>query len=343
MRYSINGITFNVEELKSVKLDQLKESSILDAHLFFQPVKAMKPILLLKAGDIVEAEFLEKYKTQNIESLCSLPLSAGQSNYQECFSRFTNAENEIERQIVAQEIVELFMNDFYLENENISFLSYSKFCFEYFYSLPTKVATNLSSKSLVLFSRAHLCASLGIMTCLVNKIVDPAFLKDFYNVIFCMDIGLLDEGELSYSVLDACERERVSHGGIDFLKNQKRPQREIDLFINHPRRSVAILEKYKSYFNSPEIIDFIKYHHEKADGSGFPDKIPYDSITNIETFLNFSDFIIPFRSIDYFIGDGRSIIKDAFDSLEKEKSREIEKKVFEKYNKVIIWKQGDAA
>jgi HD-GYP domain-containing protein (c-di-GMP phosphodiesterase class II) len=55
----------------------------------------------------------------------------------------------------------------------------------------------------------------------------------------------------------------------------------------HP---VAGSEVLKDYANiSPEILDAVRHHHEYLDGSGYPDALCADSITDVVRILTISD------------------------------------------------------
>lgn len=49
-----------------------------------------------------------------------------------------------------------------------------------------------------------------------------------------------------------------------------------DLIEKHPKRGVAIVKSVRSI--DPDVLDFIHHHHERYDGTGYPDKLKGDDI-----------------------------------------------------------------
>lgn len=317
MTYTVNGITFSKEELVTISLDEIKVNTISRSHLFYLSPGAKNAFLLVRAGDLVEQEFIDKYKAKGLQSVYELHVAELEDiqAYKDLFKSLETSKNEKERQIIAQSIAKKFGQDYWQESEK-SILSFTLTCYEHFYKFDPSVIQKLQEKSMTLYSRAILGSAISVMTCFVHRICDPYFIKDLYNSVFVMDYGLLEADEFTYTLAFACETERNNPGqGLNYLIENKRSKEEQELFLNHPIISSNFAAKNLEIFFNPEIVDVIKYHHEKVDGSGFPEGFSYSAMSDFETFLMFSDYIIPFGEHIFQKGDGRFVIKKAFSFL----------------------------
>jgi putative nucleotidyltransferase with HDIG domain len=70
-------------------------------------------------------------------------------------------------------------------------------------------------------------------------------------------------------------------------KPDRLDDRERALIETHPAVGFEILKKNSSV--SPEILDAVRHHHEYLDGSGYPDALCADSISDIVRILTISD------------------------------------------------------
>lgn len=316
MSFEVNGITFSKEELAIIAMKDLKIGSISHVHLFFIPASGKSAFLILRAGDYIDQEFVDKYTHKGMSSFHALEVAKTEeiSLYRSLFASLKNTMNEKERLRFSQNILKQFGTDFWKDSQ-VSILSYSLTCFEQFYNLPDNVVEKYKNTSLTLYSRAMISASMSIITCFAHRITDLAFIKDLYNAIFALDYGLLEEESFSYAVISACEAERNAPGtGIVKLQSINRSAAEITFFRNHPTKSAEFIETMKDRFQNPEVIDIIRYHHEKGDGSGFPNEISYSGISDIETFQMFCDYIVPFNEHIYKKGDG-AVLRQEFEKL----------------------------
>lgn len=71
------------------------------------------------------------------------------------------------------------------------------------------------------------------------------------------------------------------------LSEHKLTQEEIYIVHQHPKRSVLIAEH--NYIHNPYIIDAIMHHHERYDGSGYPDQLREKQISKFATILAICD------------------------------------------------------
>ncbi|MCO4753764.1 MAG: hypothetical protein KC478_04745 [Bacteriovoracaceae bacterium] len=317
MQYSVKGITFSKEDLLTVKLKDIRVDSVSPCHLFafFKD----RPILMLRAGDYVEKEFIDKYRGRGVESFHSLDIANPDNGhkYKLLFNQIDRSVNERQKRQAKDELVKVFAQDYWKKSDK-SFLSFVSACFDEFYNLPEEVITELQTSSVTLYSRALLTSSICAMNCIIHSILDLSFIRDLYNASFLMDYGLVSGGDFNYLMSQACEKERNLPGsGLKFLEERTDALKESNAFFNHPIVSAQMAQKFKDSFTNPEVIEHIRFHHEKIDGSGFPGGLSYASLSDSETLLMFGDNMTPFEEHIFKRGDGAVIVKEAFSKLEE--------------------------
>ena len=316
MQFKIDGLTFSKDDLTTVTLESLEVNSISGAHLYFKLPNGQL-MVLLRAGDLLTKEFINEYKEKGIESFYAYEVSNTEivEEFTLLFKKLLNSKNEIERQQVGEQIIHAFADHFWLSSDE-SYLCFIQACYKTFFLLDIENIETLHAKSVVLYSRAIVASSFCVINCLMNRIVDSYFIKDLYSAVMLMDYGLIHNSGISFSVLKACEYERNNPGaGVLYLDQKALSDNEKETFIQHPKMSAAFLEGQKHLFFNKEIVDIILYHHEKSDGTGFPFNIPYSSMTDMETFITFSDNIVAFKEYRFFKGDNKEIIQGAIEEL----------------------------
>lgn len=315
MEFNVKGIIFSKEDLETIPLDSLKLNAISPAHLFIF-IKE-KPFLMLRAGDLITAEFLEKYQSKGLTSFYNLPVLNKElyDDFAISFKRLKSLKKRSERLKITEEIFQKFASSYWLESEE-SFLNFAMAAYDVFYHLPVDCIQELQEKSQILYARALLGSSITVLNAMLDKIDDFDYLKDLFNTCFLMDIGLIQNGDFNYLMAKACEYERNHPGtGLSWLKSHPNNSYEGDIFYKHPQSSYNVAKKYQDTFRYPEIIEYILYHHEKTDGSGFPQGISFSGMAYNEVYLMLADYMVPFGEHIFQRGDGYSVIKKSFDSL----------------------------
>lgn len=323
MQYSVKGITFFEEELSTIRLEELKVDSISPCHLF--AFIKTTPFLLLRAGDYIDQEFIDKYKAKGVESFRSLPVADSKdiAEFKQLFSKLRSARTQREKFSVRDEIILLFGDHYWRETDR-SFLSFVSVCYDEFYRLPISKIQKLQASSMIIYSRALISSAISIMACITDSILEKEFLEDIYNASFMTDYALTADGELSFLLTQACEHERNRPGsGMVYLERYENASVERQLFFNHPRKSAEAALECAQSFNFPEIIEHISYHHEKTDGSGFPMGISYSGLAQNETILMFADHMVPFEEYIFQTGDGSKVVKKAFIALSSLEARDL--------------------
>ena len=314
---NINGIIFKKESLKKVLLSEIKTQTISRAH-FFHPMPGDRFLSLLRAGDFVEPSFVSHYLEKGMLNLYQLDMIDDQdfSDYKKAWSDLKSAKTESQKKIQRDFILKKVAKDYWLNDEK-SFLTFVVASFEEFFIYPPHILDHVQNESTLLYTRALLISAVSSINALINNYTDYAFVKDLYNTAFIMDYGLVDFGNFNYVMSLACEAERNKPGsGIEVLKKYKRSEGEIAIFKNHPIISFERAAEQHEHFTYPEVTNFIKFHHEKTDGSGFPKGFSYSAMSDAETLLIFCDYLIPFREHIFKLGDGKLIIKDYFENLQ---------------------------
>ncbi len=317
MEFNIKGIKFTLEDLAIISLVDLKPNTISTSHLFYLLGAQKKPILLLRAGDFIEKSFIEKYTQKGVQSLHHLPIVNEEllAKYKSFLNDFKMARRQVDQLELRDTILLSVVEDFLAKNDEC-FLTWVIACFETFYFLPSEYVTKYQEQSMALYTRALLVSSMSTIVLLANGHIDYLFLRDFFNLAFMMDYGLLSDVGVDYTMIRACELERSCPGeGISFVEKNSIGNEESARFKNHPLRSFEKIMLNEALFVYPEVIEMIKMHHEKQDGSGFPEGYFYSGLSDTETVLILCDHVIPFEEFIFHPGDGVKVLLNSFESI----------------------------
>ena len=338
MDFNINGISFNKTDLVTVPIKNFSVGTISNGHVFL--ILGNKPFLLLRAGDYIDGEFLQKYLDRGLESFWFLEIADKDTitKYHSLFSELRNSKSSKLQAISSEKIYISFVKDFILENK-VSFLSFIVAAFNTFYRFDHGTALKFHQTSTTLFDRALVTSAHSILVTMSNGFKDYNFIRDIYNLAFIMDIGLL-EGEFSYNIQKACEQERNYPGtGTAYLQSVSKQPEELDLFMHHPSFSMHYAESMPDRFEYPELCQVLAIHHEKFDGSGFPNGYFRSSISSWECILNFVDLVTHYKTRNYNKGDGKSILNETSEYLKSLETKEKQplNDVIDNYFAVIKW------
>lgn len=331
MEFKIKDVTFTQEQLSTVKLTEITSQTISSYH-FVHFLFGKKPLIMLRAADFIEPEFLTKYIEKGMQSLHCLEIAPKENInfYKSLLSKIKNANDQVELRKFSEDLLlNVFRKNIILKEE--SYLSFVIACFETFYSYPPHVLDKVQKTSMVLYTRSLISSSVSVLCGLLLGYDDFDFIQDLYNASFMMDYGLIEYDNFNYAISMACEAERKNPGkGLEILRAHKRSQGEIELYLNHPLISCEVAKEHAEIYHNPEVIDIIKYHHEKCDGSGFPSKLYYSSLSDFENILNFVDNLLPYDEHIFHIGDGKTILEKHFNNL-----KDFDSKYLLPVNKII--------
>lgn len=322
MQVKVNGISVHVDELKQIQLSEIKTQTISRAH-FLHRLPGNNFMSLLRAGDFVEPSFISHYLEKGMSQLHQYEIINPEDlqTYQQAWQLFKTAKTERDKILQKDKLIKKVAHDFWL-NDKKSFLNFVVATFEEFYVLPPHILDHLQKESMLLYTRALLVSTLSSLTALMNGYIDYYFIKDFFNVSFMMDYGLVDFGNFNFAMSMACEAERsVPGAGVEILKKYNRSEGEIQVFLQHPQIGFERAKEQSELFQYPELSKLILFHHEKTDGSGFPKGYSYSALSDAETLLIFCDYLVPFKEHVFKPGDGKLIVKDYFENIQKIENR----------------------
>jgi len=92
------------------------------------------------------------------------------------------------------------------------------------------------------------------------------------------------------------------------MKSDDYSEEEIDSFINHPKSAGNLIEGFKSI--PPETDIIVRQHHERPDGTGFPDKVTHSGITPLSAI-----FIVAHDLVSFIHSRERSNIKQEWNLI----------------------------
>lgn len=316
MDFEVKGIKFNRNDLIDLELCELRAGSISKHHLFHLFGNS-KAVLLLRAGDYIESQFISNYiergmlKVRALEVVSNLEVE----ELKTLFLSLKNSSTQKAQHVFRKEFLEIIKIR-YKDKESSSFLAVVVFLFDEFYCFPKQILASYQETSSLLFTRALRVSSLGVLSSIINGLTDYKFLKDFYNICFIMDYGLVEYGKFHYTLALACEVERKKPGmGLSYLEKLKRSEGEKKIFINHSKIGVEFAKEHSGLLSNPELIEMINYHHEKVDGSGFPFGIKYSGLSDVEATLTFCDYLTPFSEPIFEKGDLQETLFNSFEEL----------------------------
>lgn len=143
---------------------------------------------------------------------------------------------------------------------------------------------------------------------------------------------LIDEDEIKDIKLAGLLHDVGKIGTYDYLldKPGKLTKEEFDIVKKHPEQGADILKEIKQL---RDIIPFIKYHHEKLDGNGYPHKLKGNKIPLGARILHVADSFDSMTSDrPYRPAPG---IKYALSELEKYKGMQFDLQVVEAFLSVL--------
>lgn len=295
--YQIRGITFSKVDLQEISFEKLKGLSLCPGHLYYFSKIHNKPIFMLQAGDLIEDSFIARYQNAGIDCFYILNFVdfTNAKKYEHHFENLKLAKTESQRWSERNQIVDLFKLQ-YIFTKKTSILEFVLSAHQNFSKIPKEVLNEYLQVSDSLLRRSMLTASLASLIALSIGYVEFEFIQDIYHASFLRDYGLVS-GQYNYIIQKACELERTKPGtGLESFKNEE----DRKYYFSHPQIGYEkIVKNCKQIFNYPELIDSVRYHHELANGSGFPNKFNYYGMSDYEVILNFVEYITPYAEIIY--------------------------------------------
>ncbi len=177
----------------------------------------------------------------------------------------------------------------------LSLLDWALVCHRSF-KFDEQVVREFQEKHIVLYRRGLLVSGLAVAFSLACGYEDVAFLREIYRTAWLLDLGLVDK-RFSYWVALACQHEKANPGAGDaFLKEKSASRDELDLFLTHPELGhQRATTEFGADYSFPELLGCILNHHEKADGSGFPQGLSLSGLADWQTLVILADHMVDYR------------------------------------------------
>ena len=317
--FNLKGLSFDKKDLGIITLDELGEKQICPGHVIFMSAKFNRPVLLMRAGDFVDPAFVKKYKDKGQKSFYILSI-ANQKNIDEFESLWVKlkiAALESERFAARNELLKYFANLYWYEDSVVCALDFYIATFNVFNRLADEIIVEVRETDTMLCERGMQMASLATVVALAIGYTDYEILSDIFHVTFLLDFGLVGEG-YSYLISQACDKERLSPGdGITYLKNAKVSKKEFDFFHSHPVTGYQkVFRRCYGAFYNLELMKLISFHHEQHNGQGFPQRLNFWGLSDLEVVPLFIDYIVPFEEVIYQENSSGGLLKKYVDAIE---------------------------
>lgn len=295
---NIKGIEFKIEDLETIKLEDLFSASVSPGHIFVRSRVNGHPFLLLRASDLIEDEFIRKYSSAGISSFYILKLvnSGNVVRIKNLLRDLKNVKSSVEAVKAREKILDEFFK-VGRKTSNTHCLDFITACFDEFNLISQANLEKFYGLSTHFYQRSLVLSTWAVVISLLHGSIDYFFIQDLFNTAFYLDIGIVEDA-YSFHLFKACEEERKQVGqGEAFLRSIGRPQNEIDSFINHPVNSYKQMEKVTGKFRYPEIAKFVQFHHEDSSGKGFPFSLNKTNFSSYEMILSLVDKTVPYDEI----------------------------------------------
>lgn len=283
------------EDLESLDWDKFEKSLLSPGEVFFVPRKGAKEIRLLKVGDLIDNVFLGKYEHIK-DKLFIRKMKDDQNFLIKDFIGDAIHHNRKERLERKESFIKSFFNEIWLESDQENFELYIYTCFNTFSNFERSILFEIEEGNQLLFRRAMVIGAMGIFFAHCMDCNDFFFMKELYNSLFCLDVGLLYP-KANYHVIEALKHERLEPGkGLEYLKKVKVSSETIAQYMEHSEQSIKVIEEtWDLTFSDDKIYNIVKLHHENPDGYGFPKNINSKQMFHWEEIAFFLDQWIPFE------------------------------------------------
>lgn len=265
----------------------LAKKVICDGHLFLSA--GGRKFYVMKPGVFVDPGFIKKHAVNNqvfdFEPVINIEVK---DKFKTLFRELKYLQFEKDLREKCFEIIHSFY-EIYSGPEH--FLSFACACHEEFCQLPLEEQQRMHETDMHLYRKALYAGAFSIITGMTNDFYHFLMLRDFYNLTFCLDIGLC-ESNYSYFVAQACNEENKNPGeGRELLIKEKASDMEVAVFLNHPKRSYDFI-KANEFLAYPELAEITLYQHELSDGSGFPRGVLKGQVSSWEAVVVFADSLV---------------------------------------------------
>lgn len=274
--------------MMKLPVKDLAKKKIADGHLYLSTSEGRK-FYLLKPGMLLDEEFIKKHAQLNtvfdFEPVVKPEIT---QRFTELFKELRYLQFEKDLKMQSLKII----GEFYqVHASEEHFLSFAQSAFDTFNLVPYEALKKMHSQDTQLFRKSFYSAAFAVISALSNDFYHFTMLRDFYNIGFLLDFGLC-ETNYSYFVAQACNQEnKVPGSGKAYLASEHATQKEIDVFLGHPRKSYEFLKR-SGILAFPELAEAVLYQHELANGTGFPKGIARSFVSGWEAVIIFADSMV---------------------------------------------------
>jgi hypothetical protein len=167
------------------------------------------------------------------------------------------------------------------------------------------------------FRRSSLIGALNVLGAMSLGYFDEEYLKDIYQLAFFQGLSLKDS--ITFNLAQALDAERRSK---DVFKKEfdKLVDHERDMLDQHAHRDAELVDKmYARFFKFSSVPVMLRWQHERALGTGFPNRVNQEELSDIEVWVSFTSRLFPIKSFEYNRFDGKGAFKSYFDTYRKNK------------------------
>lgn len=266
----------------------LAKRKIADGHVYLSSSEGRR-FYLLKPGMLLDEDFIKKHA--QLSTVFDFEPVARPEQIQSFTKLFKELRYlQFERDLKMQSL-RIICEFYFVHSKEEHFLSFAQAAFDAFNLIPHEILKKLHSQDTQLFRKSFYSAAFSLITALSNDFYHFTMLRDFYNISFMLDFGLCDSN-YSYYVAQACNQENKQPGsGIGWLKQEKASEKELEVFLGHPRKSYDYIKK-SNLLAFPELAEAVLYQHELANGKGFPKGIPRNFVSAWEAVIILADSLV---------------------------------------------------
>jgi hypothetical protein len=276
------------KELATEKLliKDLAQRKICEGHLY---LLGKRKFYIVRPGILLDPEFIKRHALNEYHyELRSVVNSEVKETFRSMFQDLRLLEYEKELRLKCAEILNYFYR---VHSSGEHFLSFALACYEEFCQVPYQYQVDIHETDMLLFRKSFYSGAFSIITGMANSFHNFPLLRDFYNITFSIDIGLVGPGYSSF-IAEACNVENRTPGkGRGYLVEQFATELEQDIFFQHPKRSYKLMKAMK-ILTFPELAECILYQHELSFGNGFPRGIRKGQVSSSEAVIIFSDSLV---------------------------------------------------
>ncbi len=214
-----------LEGLDSISLDELAQYILAPGPIYLFLPKNKTKILLFQTGQFIEQQKIEDLKAKDIwnlyyrQEINTSLISQGK----ELIAAIHQARLESEKIKAKDHFIFWIQEHFLNQTSNTSNLDFLQIMLS-FNTLPLSVIQHVQNKSLLLFQRNMLAASLACLFSLKVNLLDQSHLQKIFSLSFCFEFNYWDSTN-DFKLLTQLENRRLS--GLPSPSLRPKPNEQI--------------------------------------------------------------------------------------------------------------------